>query len=189
MTGWEKRISNEEEERIQFSGVGVDGGVILKSRTFLNPSVIFSIALGTGEKSNPRKGGFRQTGLQDNSDKLLGYGSVRYYGELLDPELHNIFIFTTGLSVKLFGKCSLEGLFHYYQQYYPSNEVRDARIDADPKGTHPEIGNEVDINAVIKDIGNFDLEVKYGIFTPGPAFPKDEVSRAEQWKIKVRYSF
>src|SRR3990170_6062553 len=64
----------------------------------LQPSVALSYAVGTGD-ANPDDDTnyeFRQTGLQSNEARFSGVTQFKAYGEVLDPELTNLRIFTAG---------------------------------------------------------------------------------------------
>ena len=109
---------------------GEDKGKSLEARAFdlgfifshpdiaLSPSVTMAYAMGTGDRdgSDNISNEFRQTGYHDNTDYFGGYKTIRYYGELLDPELSNLIIATFGAGIKPYRNISAEMVYHNYKQ-------------------------------------------------------------------------
>ena len=100
------------------SGGGFDLGGTWFLPLFGRTAVTAGYAYGSGDPGMEefRDTGFRQTGLQDNSDKFLGVASFRYYGELLDPELSNLHVVTAGVGLRFFKKSSIDLVYHWYRQ-------------------------------------------------------------------------
>lgn len=83
-------------------GFGFDLGSTYVFNLLLEPSITLGYAFGTGD-SDPRDGvdkNFRQTGLQANEGDFNGAADFKYYGELFDPELSNLSIFTAGAGIR-----------------------------------------------------------------------------------------
>ncbi|MCB0322261.1 MAG: alginate export family protein [Bdellovibrionales bacterium] len=168
---------------------GFDVGGTVEGDTSLKPTVIVGFAMGSGD-SRPEGGSdtnFRQTGLQDNDAKLSGKARVRYYGELFDPELSNMLIYTLGGGIRPSKPTSIELLVHHYQQHQRVDVLRDSAIDADLTGESRSLGHEVDLIIAYKADSGLKASLALGYFEPGAAFEDtDEALFAE---AKVRYEF
>lgn len=151
-------------ERDRLSGFGIDTGATYVVDTTLKPSFTLAFAFGSGD-SDPTDGtdhSFRQTGLQDNQDRFNGVARFRYYGEVLDPELSNLFIYTAGAGIKPSKKSSLDLVYHYYSldeaQFGSANSSKD-------------LGQEVDLVLGMNEIKGVKFELTLGYFFPGDVFP------------------
>lgn len=171
-------------------GTGLDLGATYTFDKSLKPVLIFGYAFGTGDRntSDGSDHNFRQTGLHDNSDKLTGVTSVNYYGELFDPELSNLSIFTLGAGIRPTHKSSVEVIFHNYLQQKGVDTIRRSSLDMDPNGQSKDLGREVDLVIGYREIENIDLEFKWGYFFPGSAF-SDEADGAVFVKARIRIDF
>jgi len=131
---------------------------------------------------------FRQTGYQDNDAKYKGVARLKYYGEMFDPELSNIEIFTAALGLKPLKKASIDLVYHYYNQQVPYDKIRDAEINEDPNGTDTFLGQELDFIAGYKGKKNLKITLVWAYFFPGAAFTKDN-DVAMYSELKIRYDF
>lgn len=156
-------------------GYGVDVGATYTFDAPLTPYLTLAYAFGTGD-SDPSDGtdkAFRQTGLQDNDGRFGGVTSFRYYGEVFDPELSNLSIYTAGVGFRPTRRSSFDIVFHYYKQDDASDELRDTGLDADPTGLDKDLGSEIDFILAHRGIPNLRLEAVLGYFMPGDAFGPD----------------
>lgn len=186
-------------------GAGFDVGFTYELRGALRYNATIGYAFGSGD-DNPNDGkdkSFRQTGFQENEDKVGGIRRIQYYGELLDPELSNLHILTTGAGIRTLKKhCSLEFLYHLYRQDKVSRNLSVAGRDTTELNVDPNRGSVQD-----KDLGQeFDVVAAYrgehirtklalGWFDPGDAFvrvinniPRD-ADRAFFAEFKLTYEF
>jgi alginate production protein len=171
-------------------GHGFDLGASVPFDLFLKPSITVAYAYGTGD-SDPRDGTqreFRQTGLQDNNARFSGVTSLKYYGELFDPELSNMSIFTLGLGVRPSRRTSIDLVFHRYWQRRLSDDSRSIGIDVDPDGISRELGHEVDLVVGFREVNDFTAELVLAYFFPGNAFPRD-ADRAFSSELLLRRRF
>jgi alginate production protein len=155
-------------------GIGFDLGAAYEFDLPWKPSVAIGYAFGSGD-ANPDDRvdrSFRQTGLQDNEDRFHGVTSFKYYGELFDPELSNLQIFTAGIGIQPTRKSSIDLVYHYYLQHKASDEIRDTSIDADPTGRSKKLGSEIDLIIGYEEIRQLEMKLALGYFIPGKAFPK-----------------
>lgn len=154
-------------------GWGVDLGVTYELQVGPKPAVTLAVAFGSGDR-DPDDGldrSFRQTGLQENEADFGGAASFKYYGEVLDPELSNLAIFTVGIGVRPSETFSLDLVYHYYVQHRASTAMRNAGIDAEPSGRSRRLGSELDLILGLVELWNrVEVKVVLGYFIPGAAF-------------------
>ena len=191
--GQETRISRSRgtERTFWFRGLGFDVGADYQFKLPWKPGLALGYAFGSGD-NEPNDGdhrGFRQTGLQNNSTDLNGLSSVQYYGELFDPELSNLMVFTAGSGIKPFQKASVEVLYHSYLQHRPANTIKESNLLTDPSGRSRRLGNEIDFVIALEDIKKFDVQTIFGLFLPGQAFPQESDNPAFFSELKLRYNF
>ena len=172
------------------NGWAADVGGLYTFESDLRPAIGFGIAHGSGRADTDADTGYRQSGLQDNNARLGGVTSVRYYGELLDPELTNLTVLTAVLAVRPIPNGSVSLLLHDYRQDVASvgdldNRTNDLRTVTD--GTSRNLGNEVDIVFGYRLQRRLTLELVGGWFSPGSAF--DEQDDAHKIEFTGRFSF
>lgn len=165
---------------------GVDAGLRVRIERRYRTSVSFGYAAGSG--GNDESGTFRQTGLHDNNDKFSGVSSLRYYGELLDPELSNLSIVTLAAGLRPTRATSIDVVWHRYDQRRLHNRLTDTNLDRRPTGRHGRLGTEWDVVVAFEEISQFDVEYVFARFSPGAAF--DSAARpATLHKLSFRYGF
>ena len=133
--------------------------------------------------------GFRQTGLQDNKDSYRGVVSLRYYGELLDPELSNLHIVTAGLGFRFLSKSSIDLVYHLYRQPHAAPFLRDADVKRDPDGVHKAIGQEWDVIIGIEEWRRFEIKFVGAIFRAGKAFDPEAGKLSYLTSLRLRLNF
>jgi alginate production protein len=172
-------------------GEAIDAGLTHVFDGTWRPSLTIGYAYGTGD-SNPNDkvdASFRQTGFQDNSDKLTGVARFKYYGEVLDPRLTNLMIFTGGVGIKPFEKTSFEMVYHYYLQDHASTSIRGSDFETNPTGLSKHVGSEVDFIAGYQGIPRLQTKFVLGYFFPGRAFPETARDGAFLASVLFRYNF
>jgi alginate production protein len=171
-------------------GIGVDLGATYVFDLPLEPALTVGYASGSGD-SDPEDdvdSSFRQTGIHDNEDRLNGLARFKYLGELLEPDLSKIRIYTAGIGVRPADRSSVDVVYHAYRQNETVPEVGEAEIDSEPNGLRPELGSEIDLVASHSEIRNMDLLLTLGRFMPGPAFASN-ASGNFLGKLEVKWSF
>ncbi len=169
-------------------GFGFDAGGILRLWKQPRLYLIGSVAYGSGNPDDADRG-FRQTGLQDNSAKLGGVTRMAYYGEVLDPELANLWIVTLGAGVRPVRNASINLVFHRYRQVHALDELRDSELLAvEPEGTNRDIGHGLDLVFGYRTRQRLRLEFVIGRFSPGRAF-SGNTGTATLIKCEIRYDF
>ncbi len=160
-------------------GFAIDIGATYKLNLPLNPYVTLGYAFGSGDP-DPNDGtdeAFRQTGLQENEAKFGGgIPRIKYYGEVFDPELSNLHIFTAGLGLRPTESFSINFVYHRYKQDTIADELRNAEFDEpnqDPTRQSKDLGDEVDIVLGFRDIfgvNELGVDLVLGYFFPGRAY-------------------
>jgi len=188
----EGSLMNGEDKGRSLDAGAIDLGLIFTPpKIKFSPSITAAYTLGTGD----RTGGdiisneFRQTGYQDNTDYFGGYKTIRYYGELLDPELSNLIIRTLGAGIKPHQNISAEMIYHKYKQDHPDDKLCSDLIDppARPNNVSDDIGWELDLVIAAVDIRErISLSWVSAIFSPGQAFaPRLENALLNRFNIKI----
>lgn len=181
---------NGSDRSNDIEGYGFDLGTTYVFNTKYEPSLTLGAAFGTGDRD--RNDGvdknFRQTGLEDNSAKFNGVTRLKYYGEVLDPELSNIFILTAGTGIRPTRRSSVDLVYHYYRQATTSTRLRGADIDDDPQGLDHELGHEVDLVAGYREFEDIDVELVLGVFVPTDAF-RSNADNAYFTGFEISYNF
>ncbi len=129
---------------------------------------------------------FRQTGYHDNNDDLGGATSVKYYGELLEPDLSNLAIRTLSLGTTLSKRTSLDLIYHDYRQPVPE-ALRVGELSERANGLSGDLGWELDLVYGNRANPALDIEVALCHFEPGDAY--DERDPAQLLRIQVRVKF
>ena len=172
-------------------GIGLDLGSSYQFNHPLRPAVTFGFAFGSGDADSndsiDRR--FRQSGLEDNQGKFNGVTSFKYYGELVDPELSNLLIFTGGLGIRPTRKSSVDLVFHEYLQDQVSAKLKGWAIEAKPAGLSRRLGKEIDLITGYREIRDLDTKLILGYFIPEDAFPQDVQQNSFMVNAEVRWSF
>ncbi len=173
------------------SGAGIDLGSTWEIPLPFRPSLTLGYAFGSGKSGMEQETdrGFRQTGIQDNSDKFGGVASFRYYGELFDPELSNLHIVTMGLGIRFLRKSSLDFVYHLYRQAHAAPFLRDVGFKRDPDGVHRSIGQEWDLILGIEEFKMFEIKLVGAIFRPGNAFAPQAGKLSYLASLRLRLNF
>ncbi len=171
----------------KFHGFGVDFGGTWVAPVPLEPSFTLGYAFGEGDDDpTGTSHTYRQSGLNDNNDKWNGVSSFRYYGEVLEPELSNLEIFTAGVGARPSEQSSIDLVFHHYRQAIGAAGTLFGEINAPLTGVDPDLGFEFDVILGYR-IRHLTLEMVAGWFEPGPAFVDDDP--AWLWAFTARFKF
>lgn len=172
-------------------GEAVDVGLTKEFAGSWGPSITVAYAYGTGDSNPDDKvdASFRQTGFQGNSDKFNGVTRFKYYGEVLDPRLTNLMVFTGGLGVRPLSKASFDLVYHYYLQDHESKRIRGSDLSTDPTGLSKHIGSEIDLVVGYQGIPHLQTKFVLGYFFPGKAFTQSWHDGAMLATVLFRYNF
>jgi alginate production protein len=183
-------------QRIRGEAVDVGLTQLFGASTSIRPSITVSYAYGSGD-GNPNDNvdtAFRQTGFQDNSDSYNGVARFKYYGDILDPQLTNLMIFTGGAGIKPSHRSSLDLVYHYYLRDFSSTSISRAGLNfVGQTGTDTHLGEEIDLIIGYQEIERVTTRLIFGVFMPGKAFaePVRDGARdpAFSASILIRYFF
>ena len=170
-----------EEGTNNISGLGIDLGITYAFDLMPEPSFTLGYAFASEE--------FRQTGLQSNESDFNGVVDFLYYGELFEPNLSNMSIFTGALGLNPTEETSIDLVYHYYIQTKASDEIRDSAIEAEPDGINKSLGSEIDlVLGYEQKEEKIAVALTFGYFIPGSAFPSDAIN-AFSTKLLFAYEF
>lgn len=188
-TGEGRRAAAVDHHEVR--GYGFDVGIEWETSLPGQPAVIFSYAHGSGRENDisDRQRGFRQTGLHDNGDKFRGVATLDYYGELLEPELSNLSIWTAGVGVRLFRASSIDLLYHHYRQDELAPYLRDASLGRRPYGDDEHIGDEVDLVIGVEEWERLEIKTVLAMFRSGRAFSPGDGDYSYLASIRFRMNF
>ena len=177
--------------RNRVEGYGGELGATLELALPLRPYLSGNFAYGSGRSgmTSETDTGFRQTGLQDDNDKFRGVASLRYYGELFDPELSNLRIWSAGLGFRLLRESSFDLVYHRYSQAHRADFLRDAGLRRRPSGRDRDIGQELDAILAIEEWQSFEIKLVGGVFWAGEAFEPDAGERSYLAELRLRFNF
>ncbi|HEB54685.1 MAG TPA: hypothetical protein ENI87_15665 [bacterium] len=151
------------------------------------PTFAIGHAFASGRSITDSKIGYRQSGFQDNTGKLGGVTSVRFYGELLDPELANLSVTTLSFAVRPIPFGSVQLMYHRYRQDVASPVLVDTSLRAAPNGLSTDLGHEIDLVLAYRVARRLTVEFVAGRFEPGDAFSGQ--TAANLIVLTTRYSF
>jgi alginate production protein len=169
---------------------GVDVGGTYVFDTAFQPSITLGYAYGSGDADpdDGRDGNFRQTGFEDNTAKFNGLIRLKYYGEMVDPELSNLQVASAGLGIRPTRNTSLDIVHHVYRQVEASTQVGEWEIGEDPNGRSTDIGHGTDLIAGYRIKPHHKGSLIAGYFRPGKAFP-DDADDALYVQLELQYEF
>lgn len=156
----------DEIIRQDVSGWGFDAGITWKTEKFYDMALTLGYALGSGDR-NPEEGtdrSFRQTGFNEGDRRF------QFYGELLNPDLSNLQIWTAAIGFPVGESSAVDFIYHNYRQVYPAEFLREADIEVDPEGIRKSIGDEFDIVLNFEEWENYEIECSGAIFSAGDSF-------------------
>ncbi len=173
-------VRGKDESSRRFSAYGFDVGFTYRfAMPSLSPSITLGYAFGTGD-ANPDDGRnreFRQTGLQSNEEKFAGVAKFKYYGEMVDPELSNLKIFTLGVGFRPARNVTVDLVYHRYRLHKMAEELRNSNLTAlmnqDETRPSKDVGSAFDIVIGFRrlfGIRRLGVDLRAGWFFPGDAF-------------------
>ncbi|WP_322066767.1 alginate export family protein [Burkholderia ubonensis] len=177
-------LRGKDELNRNFRGYAFDVGTTYRFPHLpLAPAITLGYAYGSGDDGpgSSVNHEFRQTGLESNEWKMAGFTKFKYYGEVLDPELSNLQIFTVGLGLRLAPKVFLDLVYHKYRLNRIAAQIRNWALTAEMNqvDTHlsKDVGDELDVVLGLRGlfgIRRLGLDLRFGWFFPGRAFLRNE---------------
>ncbi len=169
-----------------------------------NLTLGYAFASGDGNPDDNRNNEFRQTGLQSNESKFAGIANFKTYGEVLDPELSNLKIFTVGLGFRPEQNFSVDLLYHHYRLDQIAETLRNSPVTAEMNQIEgrlsKNVGSALDIVLAFRNlfgVRRLGLDLRMGWFFPGTAFRRNDgdqdnpdIRRADQgFSILAKFWF
>lgn len=179
-------LSGQRDQR-EVLAWGGDVGARWVSDSPMRWTLTGGLAWGSGDDGSERDRGFRQTGLQDNNGRVGGVTAVRYYGELIDPELANLRIATLGLGLRFWRRSSVELIAHHYRQDSPSERLLNTNLDRRPNGVDLDLGWELDLVVGVRRFRHWDVELVGAYFDQGRALGDGDDATLGALQIRYRY--
>ncbi len=130
---------------------------------------------------------FRQTGLQDNNGRFGGLVSFRYYGELSDPELSNLWVASVGVGKRIRPQLSLDLIAHNYRLDRRATALDEVEWDSDLTGSSTKLGWETDLVVGLRGFQRWEAEAVVGYFKPGSAFVDTQAAWFGKLQVKFRH--
>ncbi len=173
----------------QLKAWALDAGLIWHLPLPARPALFAGYARASGGGDAAVDRSFRQTGLQDNEDRITGLSNVRYYGEALDPDLSNLEILTAGLGFRPTQSSSVELIAHRYRQVVlDDDDLRGSPILAELDGDDRDVGTELDLALSARLSRSAAIEAKFGWFMPGKGFvPTRKDSVLAKVRVVMRF--
>lgn len=153
-------------------GFGLDvGGTYMVEDHPLRPRVTLGYAWGSGgDDGDGVDRAYRQTGLQSNEDRLGGFAKLKYYGEVLDPEVSNLHVATAGLGLTVGERLSIDLLYHHYRRVRSDQGLRDDALSRGPTDGSRHLGDGLDLVLGFRPELPFEIDAAVGWFEPGAAY-------------------
>lgn len=157
------------------AGHAVDMGLMKMIDAPFSPVITFGYAWGSGD-DNPNDGkddAYRQTGLHVNEGKFGGLSKFKYYGQVVEPDLSNIHIFTLGLGIRPIKDVSLDLIYHHYRLSEYADKFSARGIEGDLTRQSKDLGHELDVVLGMRRMAGLpwlECTLIGGYFWPGKGF-------------------
>lgn len=171
--------------------LGADGGGAWETEWPGKPSLTVGYAFGSGdsEPGDGRSRAFSQTGLGNNDAAFGGVEYFNYYGELLEPELSNLNVWTVALAFEFWRRSSLVLVHHSYLQAHAAPILRDADLLVDPTGRRRAIGHAWDVVLGLQEWDRVEIDLIGSLFRAGPAYGERAGRLASSIELAVTVNF
>lgn len=148
----------------------------------------YAFASGDSTRSDLVDSRYRQTGLQDNQSYFGGLRRIAIYGELFDPELSNLHVWTGAFGIQPRRGLAIDTVFHEYMQPVLSGSLPSSNLDGALTGLTRRVGREIDFLLTLRARRGIDVDLAVGFFQRGPAFASNSTP-AFFWRPQVRFYF
>jgi alginate production protein len=167
------------------SAWGMDTGIEWNTGRLSDMTLTLGYAAGSGDRTpeTGRNTAFRQTGFNEGDKRF------QYYGELLNPDLSNLRIFTAALGFNVMEDSTIDVIYHRYDQAYPADFMWESDLEADPEGLDGSVGEEWDAVLNIEMWEHFEIEFSGALFRAGDAFGSLSGETAYRLKFEINYLF
>ncbi|WP_243644842.1 alginate export family protein [Phorcysia thermohydrogeniphila] len=135
-----KEVLSTSYRKVNGFGMEVGGKMVIN-----NKGVGARVALGQGSNTPSEERAFYLPRLSTSREKLFGKNRVRYYGELANPDLNNLVIFSLFGGYRFLPKNWLEFNLLKYLRYDSSGGTSFSRYFVAPKSGSKDLGYEIDL--------------------------------------------
>ncbi len=172
-------------------GWAFDLGVGLLMPGRAEPRIYGGFAMASGDQGSGDgvDRSYRQTGLQTNEAGTGGVQRFNNYGIVLDAELANLSIATTGVGISLWRSSSLDLLYHRYRLLEPATTLRSAGMDLVLDGAHRDLGDGLDLVLAIEEWERLEFELVASAFHGGDALRADQPRWNYEAFLAMRIAF
>jgi hypothetical protein len=183
-------VRRGSERDVPLGGWAFDSGVTRRFAVQLSPAVTVGYASGSGDEhsADGRDTRFRQTDLEDNRAYFGGVRRLAAYGELFDPELSNLRVFSAGASVGPRRDLTLDLVYHRYSQAVASRSLPSGNLEGTLTGVSRALGQELNAAVTLRALPGLDVDFVSGVFMPGSAFV-ERGRPAFFWRPQLRFYF
>ncbi len=151
-------------------GLGLDlGGKALFGKTGIG----LRFAMGQGVNTLKRGKEFYLPRISNERERMFGLNRIRYYGELTNPDLNNLFILSVFGGYEFYENNWFEINVLKYLQYHTSKSLSFGRYFVSPNGNSRDIGYETDVmldGEIKTDSNKWRYLITGSVFLPGEAF-------------------
>ena len=158
---------------------------------YSHPVLEGEASYGSGNKSRERVTN-TVGGDADGKDKNFLYFGIFEAGYALYPRLSNMYIYKVGLSLTPFeflpywgDKIAIGTRYYIYRKDQPSGGIYDIEATA----TSEDVGQEADFFGHWKIYENLYFTMRYGLFTPGAAYPATTRTPSQYLYMRIRFTF
>ena len=177
-------VRGHDELNQKLSGYALEVGSTYQFTNLpLRPNVTLAGAFGTGDgnRTDNKNNAFRQTGLQSNESRYAGVSKFKTYGEVLDPELSNLKIYTVGVGFQPAPGVTADMVYHRYRLHKIAEEIRNSPITAqlnqvDTRQSR-DVGQALDIVLGFRQlfgVRRLGLDLRMGVLFPGKAYLRND---------------
>ncbi|MBN2120823.1 MAG: alginate export family protein [Candidatus Omnitrophica bacterium] len=187
-TGKSRIYDTKEKRDIKAWAVNLGLGYDLEIPS--HPSIELEYMFGSGDSSrtsvtNTQNG---NTSKKDTNFLYFGYLPTGY---TLSPALSNIHVYKAGLKCTPFEKISilkrLTASLNYFRYY--KDKSAGGIDDAEAVLNDKDIGSEIDVSISWDIFSDLSLNLQYGHFMPGDAYPKETNDNEEYFSLSTIFTF
>lgn len=177
-------VRGHDEFNQKLSGYALDAGGTYRFTSLpLRPNVTLAGAFGTGDSNvtDNKNNAFRQTGLQSNESRYAGVSKFKTYGEVLDPELSNLKIYTVAVGFQPAPGITADVVYHRYRLHKIAEEIRNSPITAQLNQVDTQqskdVGQGLDVVLGFRQlfgVRRLGLDLRMGVLFPGKAYLRND---------------
>jgi alginate production protein len=177
-----KEVLSTSYRSVSGFGVEVGGKMIVENKGFGA-----RVAAGQGSNTPLEGKAFYLPRVSTSREKLFGENRIRYYGELANPDLNNLIVFSHFGGYRLFPKNWLEFNLLKYFRYDSSGGISFSRYFVSPDGNGKDVGYELDLmldGELSAGKGRWRYLVTGSLFVAGSAF--GQLSKSKLYSLSFR---